>query len=306
MPYSISTEHEECSTFAVVKDDDNSLMGCHKTKEKAEAQLTALNIAYEEEQNSKKKKKKKYNSITEVKNDNSEVLKLNNMSDNTELRSWNIEGVEQREDENGQLHFSGYASVFEYPYAVNDLRGSYNEIVTRGAFTKTLQERDDVKLLVNHEGIPMARTKSGTLELREDEKGLRVDATLDPTNPTVAEVASAMSRSDLTEMSFAFQAIKDDFNEAGDERTIREAKLYDVSIVTSPASPATSASLSMIRGVDIPALEKALVEARNDDPVDSEVLLTIIDQLHDLLPKSKGASLDLAKRKLQMIDIHSS
>ena len=60
MPYSISTEHEECSTFAVVKDDDNSLMGCHKTKEKAEAQLTALNIAYEEEQNSKKKKKRRF------------------------------------------------------------------------------------------------------------------------------------------------------------------------------------------------------------------------------------------------------
>ena len=180
------------------------------------------------------------------------------------------------------------------------MRGTYLENVARGAFAKTLQERDDVKLLVNHEGIPLARTKSNTLNLFEDERGLRVEAKLDPNNPKVAEVASAMKRDDLNEMSFAFQAIKDEFNEAGDERTIREAKLYDVSVVTTPASDATVAK---IRGVDLPALQKALAEARSDENVNADVILSTIEQLHDLLPKKNGTSVSLAKRKLQMLDM---
>ena len=45
MPYSISTEAEDCNGFAVVKDDDGFIMGCHETEEKAKDQITALNIS---------------------------------------------------------------------------------------------------------------------------------------------------------------------------------------------------------------------------------------------------------------------
>lgn len=313
MPYSIVHDNPECPKesgqtgvdqiggHAVVKDDDNTLMGCHKTHKEAEDQLTALNIAEAEEYNKKKKKLKK--SITEYNQAPNPMVKSIDMDDKTELRTWSISDVEQKDDEDGLISFAGYASVFDYSYPVNDMRGTYLENVARGAFTKTLQEKDDVKLLVNHEGIPLARTKSETLNLVEDEKGLRVEAKLDPTNPKVAEVASAMKRDDLNEMSFAFQAVKDEFNEAGDERTIREAKLYDVSVVTTPASDAT---IAKIRGVDLPALEKALVEARSDEQVNADVILSTIEQLQDLLPKKHGTSVSLAKRKLEMLDIKDS
>jgi len=313
MPYSIVHSHPECPKesgetgqdqiggHAVVKDDDNTLMGCHKTHQEAEDQLTALNIAEAEENNKKKKKVKK--SITEYNQALNPMVKSIDMDDKTELRTWSISDVEQKDDEDGLISFAGYASVFDYSYPVNDMRGTYLENVARGAFTKTLQEKDDVKLLVNHEGIPLARTKSETLNLVEDDKGLRVEAKLDPTNPKVAEVSSAMKRDDLNEMSFAFQAVKDEFNEAGDERTIREAKLYDVSVVTTPASDAT---IAKIRGVDLPALEKALVEARSDEQVNADVILSTIEQLQDLLPKKHGTSVSLAKRKLEMLDIKDS
>lgn len=49
MPYSITQEHPECAGWAVVKDEDNRLMGCHQTEADAQAQLTALNIAESEE-----------------------------------------------------------------------------------------------------------------------------------------------------------------------------------------------------------------------------------------------------------------
>lgn len=45
MPYSVVDNHPECSGFAVVKDSNNELLGCHKTKEQADDQLTAINIA---------------------------------------------------------------------------------------------------------------------------------------------------------------------------------------------------------------------------------------------------------------------
>lgn len=45
MPYSVVNDHPECSGFAVVKDSNNELLGCHKTKEQADDQLTAINIA---------------------------------------------------------------------------------------------------------------------------------------------------------------------------------------------------------------------------------------------------------------------
>tara|TARA_R100000655_G_scaffold42309_1_gene78263 strand:- start:666 stop:1604 length:939 start_codon:yes stop_codon:yes gene_type:complete len=310
MPYSIVHSHPECPKqsgetgqdqvggHAVIKDDDGTLMGCHNTHQSAEEHLTALNIAEAEQNNNKKKKKKK--TITEYNSAPQNVVKSKVMDDKTELRTFSVSNVEQKDDEDGLIAFAGYASVFDYSYPVNDMRGTYLENVARGAFAKTLQERDDVKLLVNHEGIPLARTKSNTLNLFEDERGLRVEARLDPNNPKVAEVASAMKRDDLNEMSFAFQAIKDEFNEAGDERTIREAKLYDVSVVTTPASDATVAK---IRGVDLPALQKALAEARSDENVNADVILSTIEQLHDLLPKKNGTSVSLAKRKLQMLDM---
>jgi HK97 family phage prohead protease len=317
MPYKIIHDHPECPKesgetgmdqvggHAVVKEDDNTLMGCHKTHESAEDQITALNIAESEadEYNYMKKKKKKKRSdktMSEIIYPDQNVVKSNNMDSKTELRTWSISDVEQKDDGDGLITFAGYASVFDYQYPVNDLRGTYLESVAPGAFRKTLSEQDDVKLLVNHEGIPLARTKSNTLDLTEDAKGLRVEAKLDPANPKVAEVASAMKRNDLNEMSFAFQAIKDDYNEQGDERVIREAKLYDVSIVTTPASDATTAK---IRGVDIPGLQKALAEARSDGQVNTDVLLSTIDQLQSLLPQKQQQTVALAKRKLQMLDI---
>ncbi len=138
----------------------------------------------------------------------------------------------------------GYAATTESPYKVTDWLGEYTETITRGAFTKALQERDDVRLLVNHEGVPVARTKSGTMALREDEHGLLVDVPeLDTTSPLVQTLRSAMARGDVDEMSFAFRATRQEWNEDYTERWVREVKLFDVSVVTYPANDTTSAKL---------------------------------------------------------------
>ena len=164
-----------------------------------------------------------------------------------ELRSFTIAGLEVR-DTSDKVTFDGIASVVDTPYNVRDMWGDYAETIAKGAFTKTLKEKSDVRLLVNHDGVPLARTKSGTLQLSAA-PDLRAVATLDPSNPTVQEIRSAMSRGDLDQMSIGFRVHRQEWNGDYTERTIKEVELFDVSVVTYPASPTTSASLRAIEDI---------------------------------------------------------
>ncbi len=226
------------------------------------------------------------------------------MSENKETRYFELRA--EASIETDDLIFTGYASVFNTPYSVADSRGVYNEIVNPGAFTKTLNEQDDVKFLINHDGIPLARTKSGTLELREDEHGLFVKAALDEANPKVAEISSALKRGDLSEMSFGFHAIKDEFNDSGETRTLKELRLLDVSVVTWPANPAT---IGKIRGVDLGELQSTLAEVRNDEPTSDQAdkIKEVINQLNDLLPdpESSRSKVRAAVRDIEIWDMQS-
>lgn len=148
---------------------------------------------------------------------------------------------EVRKAEDGTVSLVGYAATWGVPY---DVAGGapygWTETIAAGAVTKSLQERDDVRFLVNHEGVPLARTKSGTMRLASDDLGLLVDVlSLDMVNPTAIEIVSAMTRRDVDQMSWAFRVTRQEWNEDYTERTILEAQMFDVSAVTFPANPAT-------------------------------------------------------------------
>lgn len=149
--------------------------------------------------------------------------------------------VEIREDDQGEIRVSGYAAVFGEE---TNIGGMFTEQIQRGAFTDAIG-RDDVVFLINHEGLPLARTRSGTLTLREDDHGLYMEASLDPSDPDVRSIVPKMKRGDLDKMSFAFIPTRqswDDKNEMP-KRMIEEAQLFDVSIVTTPAYSGTEIGL---------------------------------------------------------------
>ena len=162
--------------------------------------------------------------------------------------------LETRAAEDGTFVVSGFASITDSPYEVRDWLGQYDETIARGAFTKTLLERDDTRWLINHDGIALARTASGTLDLREITKpeddpqsrgqtGLWTEARLDAASPLAQTIRSAIERGDVSQMSFAFMATRQEWNEDYTKRTVIETKLFDVSAVTYPANPATSISV---------------------------------------------------------------
>lgn len=154
---------------------------------------------------------------------------------------------EVRAGSDGELVLEGYASVFDAPYDIwgGPSKGGFTEIVDRSAFDKTLASKPDLHLLINHEGMPLARTKSGTLQLSVDDHGLKVRAVLDRRDPDVQRLEPKMSRGDMDEMSFAFRVMRDEWRNEDTERVLREVSLDkgDVSIVNFGASPTTSAEL---------------------------------------------------------------
>jgi len=158
--------------------------------------------------------------------------------DETETRRIAFSNMEVRASEDG-TKLIGYAAVFDSPSEPLP----FTEFVRRGAFTKTLNDGADVRLLIDHEGVPLARTKSGTLVLTEDDRGLLVESDLDPMNPDAARLISALRRGDISQMSFAFRTVKDNWSDDRRTRELREVQLFDVSVVTFPAYESTVAEL---------------------------------------------------------------
>ena len=193
-----------------------------------------------------------------------------------EERSIPFEGVEIRERPDGTggsvLDFEGYASVTSRSYKMHDMFGEYDETVRSGAFKNTINQGCDTAFLSNHGGLTMARTKSGTLQLAEDAKGLHTRAQLDPKRSDVADLRSAAERGDIDEMSFAFRTIRQEWSEDCDQRDLIELDLNrgDVSTVNFGASPHT-AGISLrsmfARIADLSDLE--LEELRADPRVES-------------------------------------
>lgn len=153
---------------------------------------------------------------------------------------------------------TGYATTWNSEYDVygGPAAGGWTETIAEGAADKSLAERDDVRFLINHEGLPLARTKSGTLTLKADSMGLLCDAPeLDGLNPRVVELLSALQRGDVDQMSFAFIVLRQEWNGDYTMRTITELQLFDVSAVTYPANPAT---IIGTRADAVPAVETGL------------------------------------------------
>jgi hypothetical protein len=144
--------------------------------------------------------------------------------------------IEMRAEGDG-MTFTGYAALFNSPSEPLP----FTETIAPGAFKRTLDSRNEVKLLWNHDSsIVLGSLKAGTLQLREDERGLKVMARL-PETQAGRDAAVLLKRGDVSAMSFGFRvpAGGDSWSADGNERTLKNVKLSEVSIVASPAYPAT-------------------------------------------------------------------
>lgn len=145
-----------------------------------------------------------------------------------------------RED-SGELYIEGYFAVFNSVYEIFE---GATETVALGAFSKTLGE--DIRALINHETrLVLGRNKAGTLELKEDSHGLWGKIRINPKDTDAMNLYERVKRGDVDQCSFGFDIISEEteFREDGSVQwTIREVRLYEVSVCTFPAYEDTSVS----------------------------------------------------------------
>jgi len=224
--------------------------------------------------------------------------------------------IEVREDGDG-MTFTGYAAVFESWSEPLPFR----EKIQRGAFKRSLRSRNDIKFLWNHDaGEILGSTRAGTLTLQEDDRGLRVEATL-PNTSRGRDTAELLRRSDIDSMSFGFSVPQggDTWNEEGTERTLNSVRLLEVSLVSWPAYTATAGTVA-VRGldkiaraaeVDADALADALLKIEDGQNISSdeaEMLSRVINQLApeqepevEAAPEPDLSMLNLKKKKLELL-----
>lgn len=149
--------------------------------------------------------------------------------------------VERRASDDGKATVVGYAAVFG---EVTSIGGYFDEVLARGAFTKTLQGADVLAYFDHDRGRILGRSISGTLRLTEDAKGLAVEIDL-PDTSDGRDVRTLIERGDIRGMSFGFRVTREEWDETGDmpKRTIHEVDLREVSIVSEPAYDGTSVAL---------------------------------------------------------------
>jgi HK97 family phage prohead protease len=241
MPWHIEKDSGACSTgepWAVIKDSDGSVAGCHSTEEEAKAQLAALYA--NEEGDSMSTDTVRTTAEWETRITELRAAVENRPSRVTARIDYRTEP--EAEDDPDRITIRGHAAVFD---RLSEDLGGFRERIARGAFRKALDQNDDVRLLINHESYPvLARTKSGTLELREDPRGLHVFADVAPTS-SARDLRMSMQRGDIDQMSFGFTVAEggDTWTMDGEQivRTVtRVDQLFDVSIVTFPAYQQTS------------------------------------------------------------------
>lgn len=231
----------------------------------------------------------------------------------------NTTQFEVRELEGGDgMTFTGYAAVFNSPSAPLP----FTERIKPGAFKRSLNARNDIKMLWNHDtGTILGSTRAGTLTLEEDSVGLRVTANL-PDTQAGRDAAYLIRRGDVDSMSFGFSVPKDgDEWISESERVLNSVRLHEISVVAFPAYPGTAGHAS-VRGLDKVA-KRAMVDAdtladamlKIESGADltgdeAELLSKVIDTLapksEDEIDETKDDSIDpsmleLKKKKLQAL-----
>jgi HK97 family phage prohead protease len=160
-----------------------------------------------------------------------------------EIRVAEIRANEPAADGKKALILSGRPVVYESPTQINDIGGSYIEIITRGALDGA--DIGDVRLLVGHDAtrIPLARTPR-TMSLEVDADGLTFRAQL-PDTEAGREAYQAVERGDIRGLSFAFTVPDggDEYDPQTNTRRInRIAKVYECTLTAFPAYESTTVS----------------------------------------------------------------
>ena len=143
-------------------------------------------------------------------------------------------------EEGGERYIEGYFIVFDDIY---DMGFGMTESVDRHALDNTIH--DDIRALCDHESrIVLGRTSTGSLELRVDDHGLFARIRINQNDSDAVNTWARVQRGDVDQASFGFRIIREDKTVNGDKIhwTLKDIKLYEITVCTFPAYESTSLS----------------------------------------------------------------
>lgn len=168
--------------------------------------------------------------------------------------------ITRQETNPNELIIEGYFALYEQETEL--FEGSY-EIITKGAFNNTLG--NDIRALWNHNTqYVLGRNKSGTLEVKTDDKGLFGVIKLPPTQ-YAQDLFNLVQRGDVDQCSFGFNILSEDLEElasGGYRWRINEIDLHEISVVTFPAYENTSVKA---RSKEIKDIQERKIEQRKKE-----------------------------------------
>ncbi|WP_244941485.1 HK97 family phage prohead protease [Bradyrhizobium yuanmingense] len=159
---------------------------------------------------------------------------------------------------------TGFAVVFGDETVIG---GEFRERIARGAFTRTLKERPDVLMLLDHDsGRVLGRTGAGgTLWLQENSAGLYFSLKVDPTTPEGQTALGTVGRQDVRGCSFGFRVRAERWDDGGDRlplRTITDVDLHELTLTAFPAYPTTTAALRSTAHTNSEAAQRRIAARR--------------------------------------------
>lgn len=183
------------------------------------------------------------------------------MPNNNSRRGRQLRSIPQQfctREDGDELIIEGYFAVFDSPYTLWD---DATEIVKPGAFAGCLS--GDIRALIDHDTrLVLGRTKAGTLELREDARGLWGSIKINRADTDAMSLYARVQRGDVDQCSFGFDIEEETFVDLGGGQCRWEITkvnpLYEVSVVTFPAYEETAVKA---RHADLAEIQRRQAEA---------------------------------------------
>jgi HK97 family phage prohead protease len=203
---------------------------------------------------------------------------------NVEFRNFDADIVEVRAAESGDgMTFGGFAARYDSP----SLPLPFIEVIAPGAFDRSLKAKNDVRAYINHdERLILGSTRAKTLRLDSRSDGLYSEIDL-PDTSYARDLSVSIARGDTRTMSFGFSTVKDEWT-GPDNRTLKEVRLHEVSVVTGVAAySATTASVRNLSVIafrtetDVAVLTDAIAALESGEQLTDEqadVLRTVVDR----------------------------
>lgn len=236
-----------------------------------------------------------------------------------ELR-FNKTDIQTKED--GSMTVSGYVNKTETKSNMLGRNQKFKEVIKRGAWQKAINNAKDIHFLAEHDNSKiLASTRNGSLELREDDQGLYMEATISPTSYG-KDYYQLIKDGILQNMSFGFRSVKDAWRNVGShfERTVNELELFEVSVVRDPAYSSSTISargIKLVEDVEVANIQevkevksmskKALIELRNELLEESQTLETrgLTNDEYEQL-KSRIQDIDMQLKKYETKEVRNN